>query len=68
MSKSILEQVMHHVAHQAGHARQQGKKDQANAMAMIAFGIFLLPLPIIGVPLLIWGLVKLFSSPDKGTH
>jgi hypothetical protein len=45
-------------------ARQQssvGHKKNGTGLGMIAFGILLLPIPIIGIPLIIAGICTLFS-------
>ncbi|MBX3402388.1 MAG: hypothetical protein KF699_03150 [Phycisphaeraceae bacterium] len=44
-----------HLAHSASHGGKVG------AVVLIIIGIFLTPM-LIGIPLIIWGVVKLFSK------
>lgn len=59
MSLSFLQQVAGCAGKRAVMERQQGKASSANGFAMIAFGILLLPIPVIGIPLIILGIGKL---------
>jgi hypothetical protein len=45
-----------HGAHAAAHSKGKG-----GAIALIVIGFFFAPM-LIGIPLLIWGLIKLFSK------
>ena len=49
------------LAHASKHARAEGESSKANGLALIGLGFMLIWIPIIGVPLIIWGVVKLFE-------
>lgn len=53
--------IIHHLSNHSGNERAKGNHSKANGLACIAFGIFLLPIPIIGLPLIGYGLYKIFS-------
>ena len=65
MSHSPMKHFLHHLSHQASHERAKGNADGANGMALIGLGILLMPIPVIGLPLLVWGIVKLFKNPPS---
>jgi hypothetical protein len=56
-----IKTVIESLGHASRQERRKGNYSRANGLALIAFGIFLLPIPVIGVPMMIAGLVKLFS-------
>jgi hypothetical protein len=51
--------MSNHWVHAAHHASKHGGK--AGAVVLIIIGFFLAPM-LIGIPLIIWGVVKLFSK------
>ena len=55
---SLVHHVVHAISHQSQHERKHGNPGRANGLAMIGMGIVLMPLPIVGVPLLVGGLFK----------
>ena len=59
MSDNLIHRVAHAVAHQSAHQRKHGDHKAANGLGLIAFGIFTLPIPIIGIPLILMGIWKL---------
>ena len=67
MSNHNTHHMMHALKHQIDREKAKGNTSGANALALIGLGIVLLPVPFIGLPLLIWGIVKsCSSSPDGG--
>ena len=62
MSQEFLNHLSKHLAHAAGHERSHGNRAGANGLAFLAFGVLLLPIPFIGIPLIVIGLRKLFST------
>ena len=44
-----LHSVVHVLGHESKKLRKEGKHAKANGLALIAFGIFLLPFPILGI-------------------
>lgn len=56
---SFQKHLIEGIAHASKHARAHGEGSKANGLILIALGIVTLWIPIIGVPLLIWGIVKL---------
>lgn len=65
MSHTPLKHFVHHLSHQASRERAKGNAEGANGMALIGLGIVLMPIPVIGLPLLVWGIVKLCKSPPS---
>jgi hypothetical protein len=54
-----LHSVVHVLGHESKKLRKEGKHGKANGLALIAFGIFLLPFPILGIPLIGVGIYML---------
>jgi hypothetical protein len=54
-----LHSVIHVLGHESKKLRKEGKTGKANGLALIAFGIFLLPIPFIGIPLIGIGIYML---------
>jgi len=54
-----------HGVHHAAHAK--GKDSKVAGVFLIVVGLFFAPM-LIGIPILIFGLVKLFSGDDSGSH
>jgi hypothetical protein len=54
----FLNEITRHLAKHSAQERANGDESKANALACIAFGILLLPIPIIGLPLICYGLYK----------
>ncbi|HMO13341.1 MAG TPA: hypothetical protein PKD64_06335 [Pirellulaceae bacterium] len=50
-----------HAVHKAGHAK--GKDRKVGGCFLIIIGFFFAPL-LFGIPIMIWGFVKLFSDGD----
>jgi hypothetical protein len=57
--------VMHAARKQAAAEREKGHPNKASAIMLIGSGLVLLPIPIIGLPLLIWGICKACSSGES---
>jgi hypothetical protein len=53
--------VIHAIGHESRKQHRQGNHGKATGLALIAVGIFLLPIPIIGIPLIGMGIWKLCS-------
>jgi hypothetical protein len=68
MLHKLIHAVGHQAAHQYSHAKRGGLHKRANAYGLIAVGCLLLPIPIIGLPLLLWGCIELWSSRLDGRH
>lgn len=58
---NLLQRLVCILARESSRERTKGNVSKANGMALIVLGIFLLPFPIIGLPLIVYGLVKVFS-------
>jgi hypothetical protein len=61
MGNHWVKHLVHGIAHGAKHERAHGSPGRAAALTMIGIGIVLLPIPIIGLPLLLAGIWKLFK-------
>jgi hypothetical protein len=61
MSKDPLHQILHGLAHGAQHEYRHGNKKVGAGVGLIVAGIALMPIPFIGIPLIIMGICKLFS-------
>ena len=59
MSHDPIKIFTHAIGHQAAHERAKGNTSVANGLGLVATGFVLLPIPFIGIPLLIWGIIKL---------
>lgn len=59
MSVNPMQGVFQTLGHQSRKLRKEGKHAKANGLALIAFGIFLLPIPVIGIPLIGVGIYML---------
>ena len=59
MSNDWKRHLIHAISHSIRHERAHGNVGTANGLGYIALGIILLPIPIIGVPLLITGIWKI---------
>jgi hypothetical protein len=57
----FLNELTRHLAKHSAHERANGNESKANALACIGFGILFLPIPIIGLPLICYGLYKAFD-------
>jgi hypothetical protein len=57
----FLNELTRHLAKHSAQERANGNESKANAFACIAFGVLFLPIPIIGLPLLCYGLYKVFD-------
>jgi len=53
--------VFQSIGQSARRERRLGNHDKANGLVLIGLGIFLLPIPIIGIPLMIFGFRKLLK-------
>lgn len=65
MSQGIQHHIMHALGHTIHKEREKGNTETANALGLIGLGIVLLPVPFIGIPLLIWGGVKAFQGSQE---
>jgi hypothetical protein len=62
MSHNPLQHLLHALGHVSRHEREQGHPKRANGLLLIGFGIVTLPIPIIGLPLIVWGIINCFSE------
>ena len=58
---NLTKAVLRSVGQVAQRERRQGNHGKANGIVMITFGIFLLPIPIIGLPLILYGIKQMRS-------
>lgn len=65
MSNHLGHSFMHALAHQAHKERHKGNHSRANGIWLILLGFFLLPVPIVGVPLMIWGFAQAMEAPSN---
>ena len=56
-----LHAVIHGISHVVKEERKKGNDGKAAGWSLIAIGIFTLPVPIIGIPLIAMGIWKLCS-------
>jgi hypothetical protein len=54
--------VIQSLGHAARTERKKGNESGATGLGLTAFGIFALPIPILGIPLIIMGIWKLCSK------
>jgi hypothetical protein len=54
--------VIQSLGHAARTERKKGNHNGATGLGLIAFGIFALPFPLLGIPLIIMGIWKLCSK------
>jgi hypothetical protein len=59
MSFDPVRATIQALGHESRKQHNQGNHDKSAGLSMIAFGIFLLPIPIIGLPLIGFGIWKL---------
>lgn len=59
MSVDITRAVAHTVGHAVKEQREKGNHNTAAGLALLAMGFFLLPIPIVGIPMMIVGIIKL---------
>ena len=59
MSRSFTQQLIGGIGRQAVVQRQKGNVSGSDGWIMIGLGVLLLPIPIIGIPLLIYGFTRL---------
>jgi hypothetical protein len=57
--------VIQSLGHAARKERQKGNESGATGFGLIALGIFTLPIPILGIPLIIMGIWKLCSNDSS---
>ena len=62
MSVDLGRAVIQSLGNAARKERQKGNENGATGLGLIAFGIFALPIPILGIPLIIMGIWKLCSK------
>jgi len=65
MSVDLGRAVIQSLGNAARKERQKGNHDGATGFMLIAFGIFTLPIPILGIPLIIAGICKLCSTDSS---
>jgi hypothetical protein len=53
--------LIHHCANAAKEARDKGESSKASGFMLIALGVFLLWIPIIGIPLIVYGFIRLLK-------
>jgi hypothetical protein len=58
MAEDWIKHLIHGIGHSARHEREKGHHSAANGWIMIGIGVFLLPIPILGLPLLGFGIWK----------
>ena len=61
MSNDFFRLLIRGLGNASRQERAHGNHGVADGLVMIGIGIFLLPIPIIGLPLLIMGIWKLFK-------
>jgi len=57
----FLNELTRHLAKHSAQERAKGNESKANGLACIVFGILFLPFPLLGLPLLCYGVYKLFD-------
>lgn len=65
MSHGFMHYFSHAIGHQAHEMRKKGQSGKANALLLFCLSFVLMPVPFIGIPMLICSLFKLFSSDEK---
>ncbi len=56
---SFQKHLVEGLAHASKHAREHGEPAKANALVLIGVGVATIWIPIIGIPLIVWGFIKL---------
>ncbi len=54
----ITEHVVRHLAKESREAHKAGDSKTASSLMLIGLGILLLPVPILGLPLIICGIIR----------
>ena len=57
--------ILHAVGHQAQHERHNGNTNGANALVLFGVSLLLMPIPFVGIPLMIYAIAKGFSSDSE---
>jgi len=57
--------LMHRIGDKAREFKEKGNSDGATGLTMVGLGMALAPIPIIGVPLMLWGGVKAYKGFKK---
>ena len=57
----MFDPILRALTNESHRQRRQGNHGKAAGLSMIAIGIFTLPIPIIGIPLIFFGICKLFK-------
>ncbi len=65
MSVNLSHTFAHAVAHQAHKERHAGNHSRANGLCLMLMGFFLLPVPFVGIPLMVWGFVNALRAPSN---
>ena len=65
MSHGMKHQIMHALGHGARHEREKGNSESATGLTMVGIGMALMPIPIVGLPLMLWGGVKAIKGFKK---
>lgn len=65
MSHNITSHIVHAAAHQAHKERHNGNEKCANALTTFGLSLVLMPIPFIGIPLLIRSLIQMCSAESK---
>lgn len=65
MSHDPMQHVLHALGHSSRHEREKGHTKRANGLILIGMGLVLLPIPIIGLPLIVWGVCNCFREEDS---
>jgi hypothetical protein len=61
MSVDPRKALLEGLSHAARHEHKKGNHSGGVGLTLIVFGIFTLPIPIIGIPLIVLGIIKCFS-------
>jgi len=62
MGDEWFKHLIHGIFHSSRHELAHGNKKAANGLAMVGIGILLMPLPIVGLPLILMGIWKMCKS------
>lgn len=65
MSHNPLHHVVHRIGHLSREERAKGNSQKANGLLLVGAGLLFLPVPFIGLPLLIWGICVCCSSGEQ---
>jgi hypothetical protein len=64
MSVDLTRAVVQGMGRAIRQEHKNGNTNTAGGLTLLVIGFFLLPIPIVGLPMMIWGIIKLCKGDD----